>query len=488
MITKISGNTISETPQILGIMELASNQNTKKEVFRLNSIISAYSQDLQAYSHVGRFFKRFRVFECLKEANIKKIKGFPLVALFQFLFAMIFTHKNLYRHMDEKSMAFSKDIGYRFLNNPNSNWRLLLLKIASAIINDFISPLTGKERTKVLIVDDSLFSRNRSKKVELLARVYDHTQHRYVKGFRKLTLGWSDGASFIPLAFALLSSKDPKNRLYEQGPTVPEDSPGYERRKEAVLPTSTVLLNLLDQVLEHTRAFSYILFDSWFSWPSLIKEIKTRKIDTVCMLKDMHRIYYTYQGRKYRLSDLYAVVDKPEVKSEIISSVLVDCDGVPARIVFVRNRNNKRDWLALLSTDTTISEEEIIRIYGLRWDIEVYFKMCKSFLGLAKEFKLRSYDGMFAHTTLVSLRYMLLSIENRDSKDDRTSGGIFYDLCAEIENINFAQSLSLLLNIFAQALRDKLLLTEDAINEVLDNFLNLIPLYLKKKLTICTAA
>lgn len=109
-------------------------------------------------------------------------------------------------------------------------------------------------------------------------------------------------------------------------------------------------------------------------------------------------------------------------------------------------------------------------------------------MGLAKEFQLRNYDGMIAHTTLVSLRYLLLSVENRDSKDDRSAGGIFYDICSEAENINFAQSLSLLLNIIAQALRDKLLLTEDAINNILDNFMNLIPSYLKKKLTFCVAA
>lgn len=479
---------ISETPQFPDIMELATNQHSKKEVFRLNSIISILPDDLQTYSHVCRFITRFRVLECLKEANIKKIKGFSLAKLFQFLLAMIFTHKNFFRHMDEKSTGFCKDIGYRFLNNPQSNWRLLLLKLSSMIINDFINPLTGLDRAKVLIVDDSLFSRNRSKKVELLARIFDHTQHRYVKGFRKLTVGWSDGASFIPLAFALLSSKDPKNRLYEQGPTVPEDSPGYARRKEAILPANTVVLNLLDEILEYTREFSYVLFDSWFSWPSLVKEIKSRSIDTICMLKDMHRVYYGYQGSFYRLSDLYAAVVKPENKSEIITSVLVDYAGLPARIVFVKSRNNKRDWLAILSTDTTISEEEIIRIYGIRWDIEVYFKMCKSFLGLAKEFQSRSYDGMIAHTTLVSLRYLLLSIENRDRKDDRTAGGIFYDLCSEAENINFAQSLSLLLNTIAQALRDKLLLTEDTINDILDNFMNMVPSYLKQKLTFCVAA
>jgi IS4 transposase len=49
--------------------------------------------------------------------------------------------------------------------------------------------------------------------------------------------------------------------------------------------------------------------------------------------------------------------------------------------------------LALLSTDLELTDEEIIQIYGKRWDIEVFFKTTKSFLSLAKEFQWRSYDS-----------------------------------------------------------------------------------------------
>ena len=42
--------------------------------------------------------------------------------------------------------------------------------------------LTRPERVKVLILDDSVITRNRSKAVELLARVYDHVTHKYQKG------------------------------------------------------------------------------------------------------------------------------------------------------------------------------------------------------------------------------------------------------------------------------------------------------------------
>ena len=38
-----------------------------------------------------------------------------------------------------------------------------------------------------------------------------------------------------------------------------------------------------------------------------------------------------------------------------------------------------------ICTDTVLSEEGIIRIYGKLWDIEVFFKACKSYLHLVKE-------------------------------------------------------------------------------------------------------
>lgn len=456
----------------------------------MTSILSDYKENLQTKSYISSFLTRFHVLDALKASDIKKIKGYPMALLLQFLVGLTFTRKNLFRLFDQlkQDKPFGKDQVYRLFDNPNANWRLFLLILGSTIINDFITPLTRTERPKVLIFDDSLYSRNRSKKVELLARVYDHVEHRYVKGFRMLTAGWSDGASFIPLAFSLMSSANASNRLYEQGPDVPLTSPGFSRRQEAIISTTEVLIQLLDQVLEHTKNFNYVLFDSWFSWPKVIKEIKSRQVDVICMLKDMKYITYGYRGHNYRLCELYSVLAKNnKSKSDIIASVLVDYNGIPAQIVFVHNRNNKREWLALLSTDTSISAEEVIQIYGMRWDIEVYFKTCKSLLGLAKEFQVRSYDSMVAHTTMVCVRYMILSVENRDQNDDRSCGGIFFDFCAEADALSFAKAFILLLNLFANLMKERLFLTDETINNLLHDFMDTIPKSLKNCLPLNAA-
>ena len=53
------------------------------------------------------------------------------------------------------------------------------------------------------------------------------------------------------------------------------------------------------------------------------------------------------------------------------------------------------------------------------WDIEVFFKVCKSYLRLSKECHCLSFDAMTAHTAVVFTRYMMLSIENRESNDSQ---------------------------------------------------------------------
>lgn len=155
---------------------------------------------------------------------------------------------------------------------------------------------------------------------------------------------------------------------------------------------------------------------------------------------------------------------------------------IKAKIVFVKDKNRSRNWLALISTDITLSSEEIIRIYGKRWDIEVFFKMNKSFLNLAKEFQGRSYDSMVAHTTIVFTRYIMLSIESRNNSDVRTVGGLFYHCCDELQDIQFFEAIQIILDLLKSALYEKLSLTKEQINSFLDYFISTLPTFIKEKL------
>ena len=77
---------------------------------------------------------------------------------------------------------FAKGIVYRFMKMVQINWIHFTTILASRIIKDAILPLDSEDRVNVLIIDDSMFERNRSKKVELLTKVYDHAKHKYCFG------------------------------------------------------------------------------------------------------------------------------------------------------------------------------------------------------------------------------------------------------------------------------------------------------------------
>jgi hypothetical protein len=118
-------------------------------------------------------------------------------------------------------------------------------------------------------------------------------------------------------------------------------------------------------------------------------------------------------------------------------------DGKQARLVFVnrRNRENRTKWLALLCTDLSLPEKEIVRIYGKRWDIEVFFKMAKHYLKLDSELQVRDFDSILAHSTIVMIRFIFLAVEQRLASDDRTIGALFFAASEELTDITFTQAL-----------------------------------------------
>ena len=155
------------------------------------SITQATQNDKQISKSIKRFFTRFHISSALKASNAYKTKGIPVIEIFQYLFLLIFSNRSMYMSLltGRNIPEFSKDTVYRFMKMIQINWIRFTTLIASRIIKEAIIPLDSEERANVLIIDDSMFERNRSKKVELLAKVYDHAKNKYRFGFRMLTLG-----------------------------------------------------------------------------------------------------------------------------------------------------------------------------------------------------------------------------------------------------------------------------------------------------------
>lgn len=453
----------------------------------MNQIVA---DTVSCQNQINSFFVNQRIALFLTQSNMVKQCGIAPVVVMRFIFSLVFTGKNLFRYLqaDASGNEIGKDTVYRFLNSVNTNWRKFLHLLSAAVICKEIRPLTSEQTPKVFIVDDSLYSRNRSKRVELLARGYDHNEKRYYCGFRLLTLGWSDGSTYLPVSFNLLSSANQENRLVPMA-EIDKRTNGYKRRVESLSKAPDALKELVRQAHQSGISADYLLFDSWFAFPSTIIGLLEQKQQVICMLKAMKTITYGYKGFDLTLNDLYKNVRKRCGRAKILASTLVelgtDAKGEPvmAKIVFVRNRSTKK-WLALLSTDVNLADEEIIKLYKRRWDIEVFFKITKSYLRLAKEFQSRSYDALVAHTAIVFARYIMLELARRTNNDPRTLGTLFHAGCDELRQVSFDEAMALLLNHLRQQIKDLVKQTTDPLMGILEDFVAQIPAILRQPMLL----
>jgi len=420
----------------------------------IHSSIDLQTQaDICILGKIDDFFNRFNIASSMHRCGIRKRRGHSVRSLIMTIFTLPFVGKNFFRGIvvnDE--LAFGKDAAYELLKGCTSNWRRLLLLLGTRLYG-FFNRLTDEARDSVLILDDSPYDRSRSKMVELLSRVWDHSSGRFLKGFRMLTVCWSDGGSCLPLDFALLSSSDANKRLCESYKSMDKRCCAWQRRKEATIKATDHLEAMVKRILSAGVQAKYLLMDSWFTMPATVTALKDH-IDVIGMVKKTPKIHYGYSGHQMDLMAIYRKLKKRRGRAKIKASTIVTLkDGPNVKLIFVQDRR-KKDWLALMSTDLELASEEIIRIYGKRWDIEVFFKMAKQHLKLAKEIQCRDFDALIAHTSIVFMRYMFLAYQSRIETDHRTFGDLFYACCDEMADISFIEALYRILTLAGERLRE----------------------------------
>ena len=413
-------------------------------------MINHISQNENTKNDFSKAIKELQIGKLLRRSNISKNCGISAFEVFQFLLLLVFQGKNLFRFLNSKhkDQAVSKNTYYRFLNETSYNWGKFLLLLAVKVTTAFHS-LTRPERVNVLILDDSVIKRNRSKSVELLARVYDHVEHKCQKGFTLLTLGWSDGYSFIPTGFNMLSSANKSNRYNEISDAIDHRSNGYKIRKESMMHKTDAAIRLIENALNAGIKAQYVLMDTWFTTEPMIGAILNTGLDVIGMVKQLKQ-RYTYNGKQYKLQELKKFVCFDGARNIFGSLIVTTKTGIPVKIVFVRNRNKKSECLYILSTDTSLSDAEIVRIYGNRWSIECFFKSSKSFLKLGTEFQSHNYGAMVSHTTIVFTRYIILEWIRRNQNDQRTYGELFYMFCDDIQDMDLTNALQSLMALFVE--------------------------------------
>ena len=283
----------------------------------------------------------------------------------------------------------------------------------------------------------------------------------------------------------LLSAAEDKNLLCE-GNACDGRSPAGRRRLQTRRKATDVMVELIHSARCAGITARYVLFDSWFSAPKTMIALKNQEHpDTIAMVKKS-RTKYLYNGEKLNVKEIYSRNKKRRGCSRYLLSVSVtvekEGESIPAKFVYVRNKSKRKDWLVIVSTDTELSEEEIIRVYGKRRDIEVFFKACKSCLNLVKEYRGISYDAMNAHVAIVFSRYMMLSVARRENTDDKTMCELCFCLLDEMEDIMFSRSMHIIIDALMDTVMEYFHITEARLDEFTVSFIQRLPKYMQEAL------
>ena len=442
----------------------------------------------------ARFFDRFGVVKLLGECGAYKEKGVPVRVILLYIFNLMFSPMSMYYQIKMGAFHedFSKNTVYRFLENIHMNWHMFLLRLSASIIR-YVAGLTDDKNNRyALLVDDTPLPKC-GKAMELVSKYFNHVTMGYEFGYRVLTLAWTDGVTTVPVRYSLLaSSYDEKVRG-----TIKDDIDGRSLagriRKLARTSMNDLAVKFACEAVKSGIPASIIAFDSWFAVPQTISRLmKEARLTVIARLKTNAKQYYEHDGKMINIKTLYAMSKKRRGKSAWKLSVRVNLlvkeknkiiERIPVKLVYLPNRANSKEWICLLSTDTEMDENEIIRQYGRRWNIEVMFKCSKQYLNFGKDFQAPSFEAQNAQIAIAFARYMLIAIEQRESEDYRSCGELFMLFCQELQDITFIKALALIVELFKEEMKKLLGITEAQIQSVVDYVISALPGYLQRSLS-----
>ena len=221
--------------------------------------ITQFDQEKDTESLISAFAKLIGLADLSKKVNFKRHSLVSLLMVITWMIKARFARKSLFRYA--RSKEFTPKTGRNILNDGRINWqKLVCLSAAKLIVS--LRPVIDCRRRLALIVDDTLMARSCSKNTELLAKVYDHDKHEFLTGYRGLTVGWSDGNTFLPVNFALMSTKKKENMIGNQPVTTDQRSIAGRRRTQAQRPMNAVTVELIKQAVAMGIPAEYVLFDS----------------------------------------------------------------------------------------------------------------------------------------------------------------------------------------------------------------------------------
>jgi SRSO17 transposase len=299
----------------------------------------------------------------------------------------------LYRHLDSSNFSHRSRFN-NFLNVSRWDPQAALLQKAHEQLAAL--GLAGG-MTVHLIIDDSK-KLKRGKNMQAVSRMKDHVSGQYILGHQYVQAVLRFAEHTIPLGVRLYVSKSESKKL------------GATFKK-----TTELAVELIESFIPPAGVKVIVLFDSYYLCKAVTAACKDKGFVYISTLKSNRNLFKG--GRKLKAAaygkNLWRTQKRQHARNGNASYHFIDAgilcvgDIGEHRVVFSR-KNSERTTLGIVTNDTKMKPDAIIRNYSQRWWIEVFFKDAKQLLGLG-QYQNRSIEAAVTHLHLVCFAFALLT-------------------------------------------------------------------------------
>ena len=258
----------------------------------------------------------------------------------------------------------------RFLNSGEFN-SAELWKIIKPVVKEI--QLSSVSKDGVIIVDDTIEEKPSTDENEIVCWHYDHSKGRSVKGINIISALYYIKSVRVPVAFDLVRKS--KRVLDEK--TKKEIRKSEKTKNEQYR-------EILAICVKNNIKFRYVLNDVWYASSENMKYVKEEiKKDFIMPIKTNRKIAL---NKKDKLNGKYVTVSELELKKDQMQNIYLEGVRFPLLLIkqVFKNDDGTEGVLYLVSSNLTLTYEQIIAIYHKRWKVEEYHKSLKQHVCLCK--------------------------------------------------------------------------------------------------------
>jgi Transposase DDE domain len=224
-----------------------------------------------------------------------------------------------------------------------------------------------------LSIDDSISEKPYTDENDIIAWHWSHSFDRHVKGLEFLTAYYQVAGVSLPIAFDIVEK------------TVPyvDQKTGKAKRRSPITKNQRYLL-LLRVAVHNQVQFRYVLNDVWFASADNMRYVKTTlKKDFIMPLKSNRQVALSENGKR---SGRYVAVSTLDLPANTTCEVWLESVPFPVLLIkqVFKNEDGSTGIRYLVTSDLTLSHDQIAQLFQKRWGIEVYHKSLKQNASLEK--------------------------------------------------------------------------------------------------------